>query len=397
MHRIAVAGLMVLASFAVVPIAHADGPGSGAPAVVSVGDSYISGEAGRWAGNTNGSSTATDALGSTAYYDNAGGTAESTPKCHRSKAAEIDIGGGVTGKNLACSGAQTATFTDSDGNFKPGLDFYNGSGGQGQALALQQYASSHNVKMVSVSIGGNNFGFAGVVQSCVVDFLTSPSWWKNYCNDDSSVLANFTAANITAQTNAIKGAVQNVGTAMGNAGYAPSQYAIVVQNYESPIPPASGIRYSQSGYGRQSTGGCGFYDADLNWANGTALPTINAAVRNGATQSGLGNVKLLDLQGAFVGRRLCENTVGLLEEKGVSSWQSAGAVDTSEWIEQIRTATTVFGPYFIQESLHPNYWGEKALRNCTRQAYNGGTPRGGTCTRSSTGLNGSGEPNMGLQ
>ncbi len=97
------------------------------------------------------------------------------------------------------------------------------------------------------------------------------------------------------------------------------------------------------------------------------------------------------------GRRLCENTVGLLEEKGLSTWQSAGAVDKSEWIAQIRTLSTVFGPYFVQESLHPNWWGEKALRNCVRQAYNGGTPRGGTCTRTANGLNASGEPNMTLQ
>ena len=33
--------------------AHADGPGVGTPAIVTVGDSYISGEGGRWAGNTN--------------------------------------------------------------------------------------------------------------------------------------------------------------------------------------------------------------------------------------------------------------------------------------------------------------------------------------------------------
>ena len=51
--------------------AHADGPGVGAPWIVSVGDSAISGEAGRWAGNTNDSSNNVDALGSTAYYDNA--------------------------------------------------------------------------------------------------------------------------------------------------------------------------------------------------------------------------------------------------------------------------------------------------------------------------------------
>ena len=35
----------------------------------------------------------------------------------------------MNGINLACSGARTATYTDGDGNFKPGLDFYdNGAG-----------------------------------------------------------------------------------------------------------------------------------------------------------------------------------------------------------------------------------------------------------------------------
>src|SRR5215218_8467531 len=67
----------------------ADGPGVGAPWVVSLGDSAISGEAGRWAGNTNGSSSRVDALGSSAYYDNAAGTGEAIPGCHRSKSAEV--------------------------------------------------------------------------------------------------------------------------------------------------------------------------------------------------------------------------------------------------------------------------------------------------------------------
>jgi hypothetical protein len=389
------AALAVLAAgalgFAAVP-AHADGPGSGSPWIASLGDSYISGEAGRWAGNTNDSSSKTDALGSTAYYDNAAGTAEEIERCHRSKSAEVYIGGGVSGKNLACSGATTST-TNGD-YFKPGIDFYDGAGGQGQAKQLQTWATTHNVKMVSLSIGGNNFNFASIVQSCVVDFLTSPSWWKDYCNDDSSVTANFTSANIATQTTAIKNAILNVRTAMSNAGYSASQYTIVVQGYESPLPTSSGMRYSQSGYTRQNTGGCGFWDNDLNWANATALPTINAAVQNAVTASGLTNVAYLNLSTAFNGRRLCENTVGLLEEQGLANWTVSGAVDKSEWIEQIRTVSTVFGPYYVQESLHPNYWGQLALRNCIRQAYNGGTPRGGTCTRGANGLNGYGEPNM---
>jgi hypothetical protein len=372
--------------------ARADGPGVGTPWVTSVGDSYISGEAGRWAGNSNVSSSYTDALGSTAYYDNATNTAEQIPNCHRSKSAEVYIGGGVNGVNFACSGAKTSTVAGSD--FKPGLDFYSSGANQGQALMLQNFATSHNVKMISLSIGGNNFNFASIIQTCITDWLTSPSWWPDYCNDDSSVTANFTAANITAQTTAIKNGILNIRQAMTNAGYTDAGYKIVVQDYESPIPNGSGFRYAETGYTRQNTGGCGFWNNDANWANATALPTINTAVKNAATATGLTNIKILELQSTFNGRRLCENTVGLLEEKSLTSWTQAGAVDNTEWVNQIRTVSTVFGPYQVQESLHPNYWGQLALRNCVRQAYNGGTIKGGTCSRSGTGLTGAGEPVM---
>ena len=79
--------------------------------MVSVGDSYISGEAGRWAGSSNSSSATADALGASAYFDNAGDTAEAINRCHRSKSAEVYLGGGVNGLNLACSGAKAATYT----------------------------------------------------------------------------------------------------------------------------------------------------------------------------------------------------------------------------------------------------------------------------------------------
>ena len=78
--RALLVGLIVLA--ALPAAARAD-------TVVALGDSAISGEAGRWAGNTNGSSSRTDALGPTAYYDNAtaparrsrAATAPSRPRC----------------------------------------------------------------------------------------------------------------------------------------------------------------------------------------------------------------------------------------------------------------------------------------------------------------------------
>jgi hypothetical protein len=379
------------ATLSVTPAA-ADGPGVGSPWVVSVGDSAISGEAGRWAGNTNQSSSEVDALGSTAYYDNATNTAETIPGCHRSKSAEIHIGGGVNSQNLACSGAKTST--DASGtDFKPGLDFYNGSAGIGQALALQNFAGSHNVKMVTILIGANNYHFADLIQSCVTDFLTSPTWWKNYCYDDSSVTSNFTASNIAAQTTNIKNGILNIRQAMANAGYADSQYTLMVQTYWSPLPKGAGIRYSESGYTRQSTGGCGVWNKDADWANNTALATFNSSIRNAVAAAGLSNTKILDASAALNGHRLCETTDRLLEEAGLTSWTQPGASDKTEWVSQIRTTSTLFGPYQLQEDFHASYWGQLAMRNCVRQAYNTGTPRSGACTPG-TGRNSLGEPNM---
>ena len=71
--------------------AQADGAGVGSPWVVSLGDSYISGEGGRWAGNSNNSSSSVDAGGAAAYFDNATHTAETINRCHRSTSAEISM------------------------------------------------------------------------------------------------------------------------------------------------------------------------------------------------------------------------------------------------------------------------------------------------------------------
>ncbi len=162
-------------------------------------------------GNSNGNPARVDALGPAAYYDNASNSAETTRGCHRSESAEIHIDVALSG-NLACSGARTYTQPYVSGsNFKPGLDFYDdGRGHIGQAKALEQYARTHNVKLVVVLIGANNFGFASVVQRCMTNWLTSPTWWKNYCHDDASVAGMFTPAYIAQQRSRVIGAFENL-------------------------------------------------------------------------------------------------------------------------------------------------------------------------------------------
>jgi hypothetical protein len=253
------------------------------------------------------------------------------------------------------------------------------------------------VKLVAVSIGGNNFNFETIVETCLADWLTSPWWLQHHCSDDPTVKENLTPANTATQTAAIKGGLQNIAQAMTNAGYSSSQYTILVQDYPSPIPNGSSFRYPEWSPSRQVIGGCGFWNSDANAANSTVLPTIDRAVMNAAAGSGLANVKTMDLAAAFNGHRLCENSVGLVEEKGLTSWAQAGAVDKTEWINQVRTVTAIFPPYQLQEDLHPNYWAQLALRNCLTQAYNGGTAKGGACTISGSGVNAAGEPNMSLR
>jgi hypothetical protein len=387
---------MAIALGTCVPAA-ADGPGVGPPAVVTLGDSAISGEAGRWAGNTNGDPARVDALGPTAYWDTPSG--EAMPGCHRSKAAEAFVGDGVLGFNLACSGARTATHGTALGEtFKPGIDFYSDAQGRvGQALALQRLAATRNVRAVVVMIGANDYGFADIVTRCVEDWLTSPDWWKNYCSDDSDMTSRFTASRIATETTNVRNALLRVRDAMTNAGYDTSQYTILAQTYWSPVPRGAGFRYPESGWTRQSIGGCGVWNRDADWANDVVVNALNDTTRDAAATSGLANVKVLDLQTALNGRRLCENTVGLLEETGVASWTSPGAVDRSEWVAQIRTASTIFGPYQLQEASHASYWGQLAMRNCLRQAVTGATVRGGACVRVANGLTSRGEPQMALR
>ncbi len=391
--RRALAGALATATLAATALlATATPAGADTVWVVTLGDSAISGEAGRWAGNTNQSSSKTD-TGANAYFDNASGTGEAIAKCHRSKAAEAHIGDGIGSLNLACSGART--YTQTGDTFKPGLDWYNGPAGKSQVVALQEFATSHPVRAVTVLIGANNYGFADIVQQCAVNWATSPSWWKNYCYDDSSIKSRFTATAQNARTNEVAGALQNVRQAMANAGYADNQYTIIVQTYWSPIPRGNQFRYPESGWTRLQVGGCEVWNRDADWANDTVVTAMNNTARNAAVRAGLTNYVVLDMAQLLNGHRLCENTVGLLEERGIASWTSPGAADASEWVAQIRTVTTIFGPYQLQESLHANYWGQLAMRNCLRQAFNGGAVRGGLC-RSTGGVNAYGEPNVSL-
>ena len=361
--------------------------------VVSLGDSYISGEAGRWAGNQTPSSESNDALSFDAYADALNG--EEIAGCHRSKSAVIHIGDAQS-KNLACSGAVTSTRFDGDrSNFKPGIDFYDQDGLQGQALMLQEFATTHPVKLVALSIGGNDFKFSSIVAACVGSFVDPAKYGAN-CKDNPNLQAALSPQAADKVRRDTTQAILNIATAMENAGYADSDWTLGLQLYPDVLPDPSAMRFSESGPERLVTGGCAIRDQDAVWASDTVLNIVNTTFQQAAAQAVEARPSLqvvtLDTTNAFDNRTLCHQNVHRVQDaNGAQTWRQSDAADLSEWVMEIITDPNNASP---QESLHPNFWGQMALRSCWRQVWNNGDVRGGTCTRSGTGLNEFGEPVM---
>ncbi len=378
------------------PVTASTTAGQGAPAptqwVVTLGDSYISGEGARWAGNTSKAWKRVDALGADAYLD-VRDEKEREPGCHRAEEsiAELDYAA-VRGKNLACSGATTRSQWH-DGVFKPGLDSYSdGNGHRGQVAELRRFAQSHDVTAVVVSIGGNDFGFGPVLARCVSSFVLTAGSQPQYCSDELDVTSRFTSDRVQAVAAEIAAALDRVSTAMSQAGYRHQVYRLIVLTYPAPVPPGPEIRYPETLHARYVLGGCPLFDADATWA-GTALQAINAAVSRGVRRSGAPNASLLDMSRAFDGHRLCERGVGQLEEVGLSSWRDPAAVNRLEWVSKL---TTGWFPWQVQGSVHPGYFGMLAERSCVRQALRAASRRVSRCVIAGAGLRG-GEPVMSLR
>lgn len=334
---------------------HAVGHAAAAPvkpaAVVSLGDSYISGEAGRWRGNALEDSgdkwgtdlaTRCDAGGCTTDPQLIYGTTHtSKTMCHRSTSAEIVSAAipDVTAINLACSGATTSDVRNGD----PERDQPN------QVERLRAKTADHHVELVVLSIGGNDLGFGDIIADCVQGYLMSyrcgPKW-------DSAIAGRLDQVreDVGATIKAIKEVL--------NAAQGPGTYQFVLQSYPSPMPAAAGFRIPESGP-RWSEGGCPVWDSDANWARNELVPTISAQLRQVAAQR---NVRFLDLRDAFDSREVC--ATGSSQATAANSAANPLPGTVAEWVRWVVTGYTSQGDR--QESMHPNHYGQRALGTCLR-------------------------------
>lgn len=364
---------------------------AGEPWLIGMGDSFISGEGGRWASN---GMDNTDIFGNggwllgtndQAYGDAPNGT-ETIPYCHRSATAPSMVGSGWNVKNLACSGAMTTSFVNPFDRAKPGIDFakMTTNGGEkfvGQAQLLQDFAKDHDVTAVALSIGGNDMGFSEIIATCLTD------WIKNTACSGSEFIAS--RVNPEAQkiiTKRVFRAIENVNIAMTKAGYQPDEWRLMLQLPPSPLPPSSKASYPDIGFNRQIFGGCGMLNADLDFANDTLLPylasTLVDAQKMVAAKPGNAPMTAVDTKDALVGHRLCED--GTTRPDAGTGIPPNGFSQDTEWVRFISviTAELYSTSPEAQEAMHPTYFGQRTLSSCMREALN--TPietSGAFCTR----------------
>jgi lysophospholipase L1-like esterase len=320
-------------------------------AIVSMGDSFISGEGGRWLGNGSapfGTRSGTDraAYGCGAFgceYDPARvyGASEAND-CHRSDVAPIESAPiEVREKvNLACSGAKARDLWPGD---EGGTSRF---GEPPEADQLAAVARRDHVRLIVVTVGANDIGFGELVAACAVDWARSPEGEQATCHGDAE--AHIRGA-LAAAARRITVALRGVRKTMRAAGYARPDYRLVAMGYASPFPEGRWFRYPEDGWSRLTEGGCPVWDADADWSADRATVDLAEALRAAAAATGS---EYLDLTHAFDGHQLCDRRSQRIGPDGPSPL-------SAEWFRRLSLTQGS-----TRESLHPNAYGQKVMGAC---------------------------------
>ncbi|MFB9478724.1 GDSL-type esterase/lipase family protein [Streptomyces filamentosus] len=335
-------------------------------AVVAMGDSYISGEAGRWAGNANtgnaGSAWGTDRAASGCNADESscrpdleevyGHTSyDGGNRCDRSDVSEI-AGAEIDGIpperrfNLACSGATT------DHVLRSGF-----KGERPQVEQLKDLARHYRVRTIVLSVGGNDLDFSGIVSGCAQRFLSGFGACRS--GQDSAFRSKLTGVE-----DKVVETMNGIHSAMRSQGYDSRYYRLVAQSYAGPIARSADMRYPTESYERYTSGGCPFYDEDATWARDEVIPAISTMIRSAARR---GDAFFLDVQDALAGHELCHK--GAEQATAAHTLTSPLPAAKAEWVRWVPYLLLPWGSQGDQqEAVHPNAYGQKALSGCLTQA-----------------------------
>lgn len=328
------------------------------PVAISMGDSFISGEGGRFAGsvyNNFGSDGAADDgvnnKGWGVYRDQYGNPVSGDrERCHRSVSAEINDAAREFGQkpiNLACSGATTSNILTTG---------QRGEDPQIKQLAAIAADKSNDIKTIALSIGGNDLGFAKVIADCTqitsyIDCSTNGTY-KKLEDKRETVKADITKT------------LNKITQTMRDNGYADGTYKFVYQSGPD-IFATSGSRYRSSSIftSYKESPGVPMSDRTVDFAHNAIVPFINNLMKQSAAAADNKNIQFLDLTNAFEGHQLSHTgTQQITKSSG-----KRPVAQTAEWVVPINSnyiAGSILDTPRQQESYHPNMFGQMALSEC---------------------------------
>ena len=249
--------------------------------LLAMGDSYISGEG------------AEHALGNNSLSHYITGTNTSNNKCHQSDLSYPYLIGAIYAeeyRSVACSGAKTGDILsvnqdEYQGQTKDGIE-WSMRGGKEEILssyipgyALQiKFINTNKPNTILLSIGGNDIGFADIVQRCVLSITGNSCYNKR--SERLSLLKT------------IYGKHQELtATYRKILGESPSGTKLYVIGYPQVLNPA---------------GNCGtnvhFDDQERRFA-ALLIDRLNATLKNAAASAG---AIYVDTANALTGHRLCD-------------------------------------------------------------------------------------------
>jgi len=288
-------------------------PGTGPLTVVSIGDSTLSGE---------GTGTYTPET------DGRGGN-----WCHRSPDAvihHVDLPGVRRKINLACSGATTELV-----RLGTARRYTEGS----QAAQLRRIAKTHRVTAVVVAVGANDDPrFSARLTDCAKAY-----WGPTPCTE---AMRRDWPQIIERMVPKVVRALQDIRTALADAGYRRGDYQLVLLSYASPVSPdiPESLR---------SLNGCPFRKSDLEWIRSTGVRELSEGMRRAADEAG---ARFLDLSRAGEGHEAC--TGG---DDPSSEWFTRLTVRWDDLRDEVRAS------HAAQESFHANKEGHRQIGRCVSE------------------------------
>jgi hypothetical protein len=367
---------------------------------VVLGDSFSSGEGGRWMGNSfagidGGDRADTDAAaiwltGAWRYHLDIPYEENSIENfCNRSVWAPITylqehINAYPQGFdkiiNLACSGARTKHL------WPPEVGGVSFKGETPQIPRLFDVALVNDIDLIVIGVGGNDMGFSGAVLECGLAWLRK-HWGPdddNACDDE--IRNQFLPKLSDVWFNVTK-TIQQTKQQMAIIG--DDSYEIVLMGYPAIIPAFNDWAYDA---GDRRVKRCPFNGPDSQYVEDVLMPKLNATIEGVADQE---EVDFINLHHAFDQHRLCENGLGhrMVEVNTPTSHNTEwvryldttgfSLIDKDKFMEAFRqwrdlsegTLMYIAGDQgSLSESLHPNMFGQQAIGDCLREYLAHKTP-----------------------